>query len=181
MFNVCCWSTFKKAQETVRNSVTFHGNATQTVFSIIVALHSPHLFLSTNKSLQQIFHPKPISLLFSFFYVFFCFLLNHSQALCPPSTSPHSSVYPPQTALASSGGLYCLHGCAVNIWSALLHEPCCVSTPLCSLLNCSPPALNCMWLDEHLKLLDKHLCFYCPSNLTEQVWWNLKMFPVLFK
>lgn len=69
----------------------------------------------------------------------FCFLhifwshhvpLFHSPPHPPPlSLSPSvpsvireshsSSVYPPQTALASSGGLYCLHGCAVNIWSSL--------------------------------------------------------------
>lgn len=129
MFPVCCSSTLKRAQYPGRILVILYGNATQTqcflwpdtVFSVTVALHCPHLFHPQTQAWSKFsfLHPKPISLLFSLLFLFFCFLLNPSQALCPPSTSPHSSVYPPQTALASSGGLYCLHGCAVNIWSAL--------------------------------------------------------------
>lgn len=76
-----------------------------TDFPAPVALRSffyPHIASSLSPILLRIY-------LYSF--LFFRF----------PSTAivlhaPHSSsVYPPQTALASSGGLYCLHGCAVNI------------------------------------------------------------------
>lgn len=104
------------------------------IILVAVSLHCCTAFLpsfsSTNTSLWQfqiLFSPSPS---FSSCYASSSTLFL-SQSLLNPfvlHASHSSSVYPSQTALASSGGLYCLHGCAVNIWSplhctALLHEP----------------------------------------------------------
>lgn len=163
MFSVYCSSTLKRAPYQFRILVLFYVVmrhklsvffllVSHSVFPVIVALHCPHLFHPQTQACSKfnVLHPKPTSR--SIFFCFFLIPLNPSVLHAPHS----SSVYPPQTALASSGGLYCLHGCAVNIWSALhctaqLHGPCCVSTPLCSLLTCSsttstePCASNCWW------------------------------------
>lgn len=68
----------------------------------------------------QLFPLFPLSCCFSS-PVFIFFFLSHTHLFSPPSLCVcfcHYSLFlhlSSQSALASSGGLYCLHGCAVNI------------------------------------------------------------------
>lgn len=66
-------------------------------------------------------HKFPPLLFFFCKFLQFLFIILCTCPITPLSVlhPPHSSyVYPPQAALDSSGGLYCLHGCAVNICTA---------------------------------------------------------------
>lgn len=132
--------------------------------SFLTLLHSIVLILFIHKhkllpnsiflSRKPISHILPLLLLPSL-------LPNPSQLLRPPCTSPHSSVDSPQTALASSGGLYCLHGCAVNIWSPL---HCTAAWALLwehSTMFSTNLVAPLYWTTCGLKLSEKHLCFYC--------------------
>lgn len=176
MFSVCCSSTLKRAQYQLRILVSFYlvmlhkcSLSGQSLFflSLLHCVIFHHLFSSTNTSKFCFLHPILHFLSLSPLLLLSFLLRNPSQCLCPPCTSlliclsstdcpglQWRTVLPPWLC------------CKYLICTSLLHEPCCVSMPLCSLLNRSPTVLNRVWGS---KLLVKHLCFYCLSNLTEQI------------
>lgn len=92
----------------IKNSELSHVVMLRVLLSVSSWLSQSLFFSHGCTAVPSFFHP-PAQACSSF--TFHLFLRTNPCA----THAPHcSSVYPPQSALAESGGLYCLHGC-VNI------------------------------------------------------------------